>query len=461
MVQLQNARIVIHLYCSTICNTINHSIYHITMADVTQAVVDPATLVQCVVCSVAFGADDAPSVMTSSKCPLSTHLYAGMAHAVCQLSRNATMATLLAAPVLPNMPSRWSLAPHKQHPSTVQAFKDLKTRWAYTQAGQNAASFEQYVSEAEQCKFRLDQVGRSNNEATPPVGSIEPFSLIVPLLMNISDDGHHVTPKRPQLWISPSTLPFSEFRLLFTFSYSVRFQSNESQVRLMSESMRDIRRLVPSLSIMLPEPHCDAVVGRFWLQEGHTNQFYVVGIVSPKDAILASMYDKYIQNPPANSRMSWFFWQRHIDQHGEFKAHKTACENAFVFVSKSLNEFVSRSIIERGERLSIIPARIASMPASTIYIDTDIRTPCIRYRCNAVSSNRWWVFPPESEVDGLPSLYEFDEAEILMQHLSEAWRSFGAMPLIYNTSRYNAVYSSFPFTPRASRPVGIKLSVTS
>lgn len=433
------------------------------MSDVESSVVEPATLTSCVGCAVPFVSGDAPAVMTFSRCPLSAHVYSSVAHVACQTKRTDVIDKLASAIVNTNLPSQWSAVTHLQHPSVVKAFQLLRSRWAYSQAGQSLDRFTYSTSPEEQSKFRIDQVGASNNEATAPAASIEPFTLIVPLLMTISESGDRATPTRPQLWISPLTMPFDEFKLLFTFTYTSEFKSVPKQSANLTESMRVIRDQLKSLQITLPSMYSNTE-GRYWLQEARPYEHHIVCIVSPSESALRSLYDKYIVNPPAGSRMSWFYWQSHIDQKDAYKIAMRTCQDVFSYVVDTVRMFIrSKFKCQQDNPIEIVSSRIATMPVSRINIDFNIRTPCIRYKCNAVSHQSWWVFPPvdgdDADADARPFMYQCDE-RILQSHLSDEWLSFGALPVIYTHARFKHVYKSFPFAHVKFDAPGVRLHVT-
>lgn len=416
--------------------------------------VDPVVLSACVGCDEPFAADCSPVVITTARCPLSPHVYVSAAHAPCQVSRDAAIDMLASTHVKSNIPVDWLSSAHRQHPLIVEQFKRLHSRWIYSCAGQSMKLFNAYTSMDEQQKFRLDQVGSSNLEL--PVASLpfEPFTMMVPLLMTVSNGGAYVTPTRAQLWVSPATLPFDEFRLLFTYTYACEFKASVVEARRLQESMASVRALLGSLGIVLPRTASNTV-GRYWLQEARQNEYFIVAVVSPSDDALRLLYTSHVDKPAEGSQMSWFHWQQHT--HAISKTQASICENVFMHVIRDV-----RASIKTSMGLTLLDTTPAYVPASVIYIDLQTRTPCIRYKFNSTSKDSWWVFPCEDQVeDCFPIMYDCDNEQLSMQNMRQSWYAFGAMPILYDTRRFRRVYSAFPLVrPPNFTPVGVRLSVT-
>lgn len=421
-------------------------------ATIVDSVVDSPILTHCVGCGVAFVIDPSPSTLCRATCPLSSSVYASMAHDTCHAVRVFEYDRIASLPVFSNFLPVWMSEPHRQHPLVVDQFKQLRKRWMYDATGQNKDAFAILTSAQEQDKFRLDQVGSSSHETPSASLPCEPFTMIIPLLMPVTEDGKHARPSRPQLWVSPATLPLDEFRLMFTFTFSCEFKANLNEVRKLQESMRGVRDVLSSLDIVLPP---STVEGRYWLQEGRQNEYFVVGVVTPIESVIVAAYAQCIGSPPAGRRMSWFHWNEHID--GELKNQRSACERTFTSVMYAIRQCMKNT---KSIDVSLIATIPAIAPVSHIRIDVQTRTPNIRYNCNATSKDSWWVFPPVDQTENaFPMMYECDDTRLSSHDMLSKWYQWGALPLIYDTERFRRVYKSFPLIRQNEYPVGVALHV--
>jgi hypothetical protein len=460
-----------------------------------------------------------PARISWCHCPdmRETQSYVDIMHFDCFAARQLAVDRLVGTPVPTNIqPTSWPAGLNFALSKRAQdQYRALRRNWMYSHVGQGKAEFDLYCADKTQVQFRLTNVGfySARDTVSFVVGvksflSEQPFTFELPLLHDIDASRPadvHVS-RRPQLWVCKSTLPFSLFRDLYTFTFATRIAA--ASLPRMSDHLRMIRDTIGNteytvdrdITMIRDENGVDRrerATGRYWYQEAYDKRYFIVARLRYSTKILLELYQKLVLNPRASDSMLWKQWGSQIG--GSIQRTRIKMQMSFVQTVAAITattRFKPRSDFDPNVELRLSAGASMCAPVSSISIltasgETGDGSMELHIKSNCVSLNAavnplapfnsqrsrdssnthplfgWFVFPPERDANGTrsegrPIAYQLNSKEIGTYVPSDEGLN-RSMPVVYDADLFVRTYctseQSVPMTVYVDAP-GVEITIT-